>query len=401
MIRRFFRTMAALQQHLTNSQGQIKDVPHASHVFGPTRNPQNLRFHHDLESLNWLHEFAPHFAIAGDAVTVIEEPRAFYETILRHCSTAKKRVVLASLYLGIGELEQQLVAGLLENMKTNPELTVDILLDFQRGTRGLGQNSKTMLKPLLDQSNRFNLSLYHTPNLRGIKKRFIPARWNELIGLQHMKVYLFDDSVIISGANLSQDYFTNRQDRYIMIRDQKLSDFYSSLVQTVQEFSLRVDNANQEQVLCHPQWTSQQMPFDGDHRSFVRAARAKVLNLCERTRDEQGKRRQQTETETLDTFVFPLIEMGQLELHHDSVVTRRIFQNALDQSRIKLASGYFNLTEELIAAIIDHSQADCSILMAHPNANGFKGAKGPAGGIPDAYTLLACQFQVRVAAIDF
>lgn len=214
-----------------------------------------------------------------------------------------------------------------------------------------------------------------------------------------MKVYLFDDAVIISGANLSQDYFTNRQDRYVMIRDQGLSDFYSGLVHTVQEFSLRVDNAQQEQVLCHPHWPSQQMPYAGDHRSFVRAARNKVLAYCERTREEQG-RRAETETDaeaaTSDTFVFPLIEMGQLDIHHDSVVTRRLFQNALARSQIKLASGYFNLTEELVAAIIDHSQANCAILMAHPNANGFKGAKGPAGGIPDAYTLLACQFQVSV-----
>lgn len=372
-------------------------MPQSANIFGP-KNSQNLQlFSDDLQSLSWLDEFAPHFAIAGDAITVIEEPSAFYETILQQCSTAKKRVMLASLYLGIGELEQKLVRGLVENMKANPELTVDILLDFQRGTRGV-VNSKTTLKPLLDLTTRFNLSLYHTPNLRGAKKRFIPARWNELIGLQHMKVYLFDDAVIISGANLSQDYFTNRQDRYIMIRDQRLSDFYSGLMQTVQEFSLRVDNANQEQVLLHPQWTSQQMPYDGDHRSFIRAARTKVLNFCERTRDEQGKLKL---GDNVDTFVFPLLEMGQLDIHHDSVVTRRLFQNALEQSKIKLASGYFNLTEELIAAIIDHSQADCSILMAHPNANGFKGAKGPAGGIPDAYTLLACQFQVSVDFVLF
>lgn len=373
---------------LTHSLNHFLFLPSGS------KNSQNIHARYpELDTLNWLHEFAPYFAISGDAITVIEEPSAFYETILEKCSTAKRRVVLASLYLGIGELEQQLVRGLLENMKRNPDLTVDILLDFQRGTRG-SVNSKTTLKPLLDLSTRFNLSLYHTPNLRGVKKRFIPARWNELIGLQHMKVYLFDDAVIISGANLSQDYFTNRQDRYIMINDKALSDFYSGLVQTVQEFSLRVDNANQEQVLCHPQWPLQQMPFAGDHSSFIRAARTKVLNFCERTREEQSQTSRDAGNRDVDTFVFPLIEMGQLDIHHDSVVTRRIFQNALEQSQIKLASGYFNLTEELIAAIIDHSPAKCAILMAHPNANGFKGAKGPAGGIPDAYTLLACQFQV-------
>ena len=29
-----------------------------------------------------------------------------------------------------------------------------------------------------------------------------------------MKLYLFDDDVLMSGANLNRDYFENRQDRY-------------------------------------------------------------------------------------------------------------------------------------------------------------------------------------------
>ena len=84
--------MAALQQHLTNSRGQIKDVPQPysnTQIFGP-KNPQS--FPSELDSLTWLHEFAPHFAIAGDAIEVIEEPSAFYETILKQCSTAKRWV---------------------------------------------------------------------------------------------------------------------------------------------------------------------------------------------------------------------------------------------------------------------------------------------------------------------
>lgn len=168
---------------------RVHPISRKSHLSlrpGP-KNSQNLHRYPELDTLGWLHEFAPHFAISGDAITVIEEPSAFYATILEQCSKAKRRVVLASLYLGVGELEQRLVRGLLENMRANPELSVDILLDFQRGTRGT-TNSRTTLKPLLDLGPRFNLSLYHTPNLRGAKKRLIPARWNELIGLQHMKV---------------------------------------------------------------------------------------------------------------------------------------------------------------------------------------------------------------------
>uniref|UniRef100_A0A1B0BLK9 CDP-diacylglycerol--glycerol-3-phosphate 3-phosphatidyltransferase n=1 Tax=Glossina palpalis gambiensis TaxID=67801 RepID=A0A1B0BLK9_9MUSC len=60
-----------------------------------------------------------------------------------------------------------------------------------------------------------------------ISKRWIPPRWNELLGLQYMKIYLCDDAVLISGANLSNDYFTNRQDRYILIEDKTLADLYA------------------------------------------------------------------------------------------------------------------------------------------------------------------------------
>ena len=43
------------------------------------------------------------------------------------------------------------------------------------------------------------LYLYHTPNLRGVLKWAVPERFNEVMGLQHMKIYLFDDDLLLSG----------------------------------------------------------------------------------------------------------------------------------------------------------------------------------------------------------
>ena len=34
----------------------------------------------------------------------------------------------------------------------------------------------------------------------------------EVAGVHHMKVHVFDDDIMITGANLSNDYFTDRQD---------------------------------------------------------------------------------------------------------------------------------------------------------------------------------------------
>lgn len=41
----------------------------------------------------------------------------------------------------------------------------------------------------------------------------------EVKGVHHVKLYLFDDDVIVTGANLSHSYFTYRQDRYMLIRN--------------------------------------------------------------------------------------------------------------------------------------------------------------------------------------
>lgn len=57
----------------------------------------------------------------------------------------------------------------------------------------------------------------------------------------------------LSRANLSDQYFTNRQDRYIVFHDcQHLCDFFDELVSTVSSMSflLKPDNS----VILHPGW---------------------------------------------------------------------------------------------------------------------------------------------------
>ena len=89
-------------------------------------------------------------------------------------------------------------------------------------------------------------------------RKVLPQRWNEVVGLQHCKVYIFDDSEIISGANLSSDYFTDRwlnlimflfllqsphicgrQDRYVVVENcPGLADYYESYIDCIGELGL-------------------------------------------------------------------------------------------------------------------------------------------------------------------
>lgn len=91
---------------------------------------------------------------------------------------------------------------------------VRILLDYTRGSRG-ESNSRTMLTPMLREfsrpspasgsdsgeppGNQVQVALYHSPKLRGLLRWLLPQRWNETLGLTHLKVYLFDDTLVLSG----------------------------------------------------------------------------------------------------------------------------------------------------------------------------------------------------------
>lgn len=271
MIRRFITTFVETQGMST------ADVfPQSASAVSTFKNP-------NLESLNWLHAVAPCFPVNGKNIHIIQEPSKFYEILLSKCSTAKKRITFVSLYLGIGKLEQNLVSAMMSNLKLNSNLKINILLDFTRGTRG-AKNSQTTLHDLIKHSDNFCLSLYHTPALRGLTKRFAPSRWNELFGLQHMKLYMFDDTVIISGANLSNDYFTNRQDRYVMIEDKRLADFYHNLVGKVQEFSLKVNHKNE--IGLHQDWNL--LPYHGDRENFEVQAKNRIKDLFSQYVNQQN-----------------------------------------------------------------------------------------------------------------
>ncbi|KAK6478237.1 CDP-diacylglycerol--glycerol-3-phosphate 3-phosphatidyltransferase [Huso huso] len=355
-----------------------------------------------LQRFHWVADQAPAFRVSGGQVHVLHSPDEFYQIMKANIKTAKRRVVMASLYLGTGPLEQELVDCLQEVLERSreermaPDLKVSILLDYTRGSRGK-KNSRSMLLPLLQRfSGQMHVSLYHTPDLRGVLKTLIPERFNETIGLQHIKVYVFDDSLIISGANLSDSYFTNRQDRYILLQDcAELADFFSELVGAVGDVSLQLqpdDTVQVKEGMVHP--------YKGDHSEFCTAASKRIMQVVDLARARQQLSASTTEETQRrqgpgDTLVFPLVQMKPLGIGLDETVTKRLLTEAGDDSRVFLASGYFNLTRAYMELVLG-TRADYRILLASPEVNGFFGAKGVAGEIPAAYIHIARQFYSKV-----
>ncbi len=96
-----------------------------------------------------------------------------------------------------------------------------------------------------------------------------------------------------------------------------------------------------------------------------------------------------------DTWIFPLVQMKPLGIHLDEQVTKRLLTEAGGDAVVYLTSGYFNLTRTYMQLVLG-AAADYRILMASPEVNGFFGAKGVAGAIPEAYIHLARQFYNKV-----
>ena len=141
------------------------------------------------------------------------------------------------------------------------------------------ESSSSLLAQLKITANeRCQMSFYHTHCLRGWVKSVLPSKWNETVGLQHCKVYVFDDSLIISGANLSQDYFTSRQDRYVLIENcPALADYYEGLVDTVATFSLVMDREGEFRT--NKEFVS--YPFKGKLNQFVEESSGLVRRFLE------------------------------------------------------------------------------------------------------------------------
>ena len=53
-------------------------------------------------------------------------------------------------------------------------------------------------------ARRAEAHLYLTPSLTPMLRTVLPPPFNEVLELTHAKVYMWDDTVILTGANLSE-----------------------------------------------------------------------------------------------------------------------------------------------------------------------------------------------------
>ena len=108
-------------------------------------------------------------------------------------------------------------------------------------------NSNDVLSDLyIDSKNCRNIEVsYYTPNRRKMNPTtlaFVTAFY-EMKGTFHTKFLVFDNNVILTGANISEEYFLDRKDRYILINNcPELADYLQDIVEVYSEAGTKYDN---------------------------------------------------------------------------------------------------------------------------------------------------------------
>ena len=122
---------------------------------------------------------------------------------------------MSALYLGTGKLEKFLLSKIEHQLDSyGDQLRVNLLFDYMRGTRidRDGESTHMMLKHLKDRQyeKKLRCCFYHNPDTGFLKGKGSNGPLREIFGVHHIKAHVFDNNVLITGANLSEDYFTDR-----------------------------------------------------------------------------------------------------------------------------------------------------------------------------------------------
>ncbi|SCU90834.1 LAME_0E10198g1_1 [Lachancea meyersii CBS 8951] len=331
-------------------------------------------------------------------IEVLPTPTSFYETLKKKISTAKNRIFLASLYIGTSQ--EELISCVSRALDKNENLRVYFLVDGLRGTREAPNScSASLLSELVRKhQDRVDVRLYRTPELTKIKEALIPKRFNEGIGLQHMKIYGVDNEVILSGANLSSDYFTNRQDRYYLFKSRHFANYYFKLHRLISRMSYQVHYSETAQKFKMV-WPKENLTTEPllDRGQFLKACSEALKNFLVGS-SNLSPQLPISESGEHQTAVYPISQFTPLFKNSEDYSTEKpsilkILSCITDKSiNWTFTAGYFNMLPEIRRLLLLSPSEEGKVITASPQANGFFQSKGISRHLPGAYLHLSHKF---------
>jgi CDP-diacylglycerol---glycerol-3-phosphate 3-phosphatidyltransferase len=261
-------------------------------------------------------------------IEILQSPTSFFEETIKLIDSSKSRLALAALYIGEGALEDKLMDAVIRAKQRG--VSVYLLLDKNRSTRMGCRKYDTSYT-----------HLYGHPLHENWIYGWFPERANEMIGVQHMKGIVSDDTVLITGANFSDSYFTDREDRWWVIRNEGI------LASQVYDLFKDPTGVGGESV---------------------------------------GKTSPSSVNVSTDTSIQICRQAGYLYPHPITEIDEAMNEFIDSSTNILFASGYFNPTPDIVHKLARKPQS--VLITAHPHATSFFNSKGFSGNIPTMYAIL-------------
>ncbi|KAK8807093.1 hypothetical protein WA158_003852 [Blastocystis sp. Blastoise] len=303
--------------------------------------------------------------------------------IKKETQTAKTRIYCSSLYLGNETQEKSFVSTLKEALYNTPSIKMNWILDGCRGTRGHGDSSLDLLLPLQQTfPNQFTMKYFYFPfyfsKTCSFLKKILPQKVLEIFNVYHIKIYIFDNKVILSGANLSKTYFTDRIDRYIMIESQQLVEYYIKVLNCISNASSSVDSHGKV-TLNKPSTTfislfkqACLLNSSNNHGN---------MNSTEATVDVTSINNSSTQVPATEippfVYLYPTFQLHPKPYNIDTdkhvLLSLLSLTNTYNNKQTFISSGYLNIPKYLTNCFTPKTQSETqvSFITSSPQANSF------------------------------
>jgi len=290
----------------------------------------------------------PCIPVAARQIVTLAGPSDYRQTLLALITKARRRILIATLYLQDDDAGREVLAALYAAKQAQPQLEVAVFVDWHRAQRGLIGKTRSP----------GNAALYREMARRlgpGVTTYGVPVQRREFMGVMHLKGFIIDDDVLYSGASLNDVYLQRHEryriDRYHLIASRRLADSLAALLNDV----IRVDPA------VHP-LDSGKAPETADlGRAIVKFRRS------------LGKARYAFEPAAIrsgEVGVTPLLGVGMRGNELNATLLQLVGEA---RERIVLFTPYFNLPGPLRKAVAKQIKAGCRvmIIVGDKTANDF------------------------------
>ena len=143
----------------------------------------------------------PGFEVKAEDIDVLNSPKEYHQKILELIKKTKKRIYLSLLYIENDEAGNEILEKLFQKKEENSEIDIQLFIDHHRAQRGRSDHPKDNgILPVIEALKK------DIPEEKQLSVTTVQIVKTEGKGVFHPKGMVFDDTLLYSGASISNKY---------------------------------------------------------------------------------------------------------------------------------------------------------------------------------------------------